>query len=534
MRALLVPLNETAAMSEHVDQVEPSRRLHQEDANLTGAGGALPRFSKGAGGVAAGLFIVLMALSPWYGFDRDELYFLDCARHLQASYVDQPVLTPLLARVSLDLFGVSLTGLRLWPALAGAATVVVAALTARELGGGRRAQLGAALATATMPSLLAVDHLMGPTAIDVLVWAALALVCLRIERTGQTRLWLAAGVILGLGLANKHSVGFFAVAIAVGALLSKGRHLLANRWFLAGTGVALVFTIPDLWWQATHGWATITMTQHLNAENGGTGKIATWVAGQLLMTTLAFVPVWIIGLRRLWRSKAPMQRALVLAYAMLFVFFAITTGGKIYYLAGAYVPLLAAGFVAIDSWLGQKTHRVRWLMAVAVLTTAATVPIVLPVLPASDIGWTYGINQVPGESIGWPELVRTVATSWHQLSPPTRSQSAVIATDYGEAGAINELGRPMGLPTAFGDQNSEWWWGPPPATTRTVLVVAPGPRDVTGFRLYLLKFFRSARSVATFHNRAGIDNQESGGHVYLCRGPRFGWHRLWGELRHYD
>src|SRR6266511_5304474 len=85
------------------------------------------------------VFVVLMALSTRYGFQRDELYFLDCARHLQASYVDQPVLAPLLARVSLSVFGVSLPGLRLWPALAAWATVVVSGLTARELGGGRRA-----------------------------------------------------------------------------------------------------------------------------------------------------------------------------------------------------------------------------------------------------------------------------------------------------------------------------------------------------------------------------------------------------------
>jgi hypothetical protein len=60
------------------------------------------------------VFAVLMALSARYGFDRDELYFLDGARHLQASYVDQPVLGPLLAWVSLKLFGVSLPGLRVW------------------------------------------------------------------------------------------------------------------------------------------------------------------------------------------------------------------------------------------------------------------------------------------------------------------------------------------------------------------------------------------------------------------------------------
>src|SRR5579871_3639657 len=163
--------------------------------------------------VAAVVFAVLMVLSPWYGFDRDELYFLDAARHLQGGYVDQPVLVPLLARVSLELFGVSLPGLRLWPTLAAFATVVVSALIARELGGGRRSQLLSALAAATMPALLAIDHLDGPTAIDVLAWAALALVAIHIGRTSEPRWWLAGGAVLGVGLANKHSVGFLGAAL---------------------------------------------------------------------------------------------------------------------------------------------------------------------------------------------------------------------------------------------------------------------------------------------------------------------------------
>ena len=105
----------------------------------------------GVGGV---VFALLMTLSGRYGFHGDELYMLECARHLQASYVDQPVLAPLLAWVSLKLFGLSLPGLRVWPALAAWATVVAGGLTAREFGGGRRAQLLAAVGTATMPALL--------------------------------------------------------------------------------------------------------------------------------------------------------------------------------------------------------------------------------------------------------------------------------------------------------------------------------------------------------------------------------------------
>src|SRR5262245_49396891 len=80
-----------------------------------------------------------------YGIFRDELYYVACGRHLGFGYVDHPPFVALVARVATALFGTSLLGLRLFPALAGAATSLVAALLARELGGGSFAQRLAAL-----------------------------------------------------------------------------------------------------------------------------------------------------------------------------------------------------------------------------------------------------------------------------------------------------------------------------------------------------------------------------------------------------
>jgi hypothetical protein len=272
------------------------------------------------------VFAVLMALSDRYGFDRDELYFLDCARHLQASYVDQPVLAPLLAWVSLKLFGVSLPGLRVWPALAAWATVLVAGLTAREFGGARRAQLLAAVGTATISTLWSSDHLANTTPYALLAWAGLALVVVRIGRTGDCRWWLAGGVVAGLGVAGDHSEALLAVAVVIGALLSGGRKMIWNPWFAAGAAIMLAFEVPDLWWQAQHQWATIAMTEALNRENGGLANIGPWVLGQLGLTALSLAWVWVIGLWCLWRSGRPLWRALAWAYGLLFVLFAITAG----------------------------------------------------------------------------------------------------------------------------------------------------------------------------------------------------------------
>lgn len=496
----------------------------------TATPGAIPPFDRRVILVGVAVFAVLMALSTRYGFQRDELYFLDCARHLQGSYVDQPVLVPVLARVSLWLFGLSLTGLRVWSALAAFATVLICALTARELGGARRAQLLAALAAATMPVLLAADHVLETTTFDILAWGALAFVVIRVGRTGDHRWWLLGGVILGLGLANKHLVGFFAVAMFIGALLSRGHRSVLNWWFLAGAGIAAAFTVPDLWWQARHGWATIAMTQALNRENGGPGQIADWIVGQLLIVALAMVWIWIAGLRFLWRSGRPLWRALVWAYALLFVVFAVTTGGQIYYLGGAYVYLLGAGAVAVDGWLYAKRRRAPILALGTALTTALVLPIVLPVLPPANVGWTYALNQDGGEQIGWPELVDTVHSVWVSLPPEQRAGAVIFTGNYSQASAINELGRKVGLPAAVSGQNSEWWWGPGTAGAATVVVVASS--DVTAADVG--RYFTGVRVAATVTNPYGVHNDEWGDHVFVCSGPRQPWSQLWPQLRHYD
>ena len=212
----------------------------------------------------------------------------------------------------------------------------------------------------------------------------------------------------------------------------------------------------------------------------------------------------------------------------------LTSGTKIYYLAGAYVYLLAAGAVAIDGWLAAKAGRFRFLLIVTGITTAFALPLTLPVLPAGSIGWTYQVNQELAESIGWPQLVSTVRGVWLALPPSQRAHAVIFTGEYGEAGAIDELGRGMGLPTAVSGHNTLWWWGPGQPDAITVVAVLPGPMDITGPAGFLRQYFTSVRVAATLSNPYGIHNQEWGGHVYVCTGPRHPWAAMWPRLRHYD
>ena len=172
------------------------------------------------------------------------------------------------------------------------------------------------------------------------------------------------------------------------------------------------------------------------------------------------------------------------AYGLLFALFAVTTGAQTYYLGAAYVYLLAAGAVAIEAWLQARPGRLRNLLLASALTTAVAVPVVLPVLSAADIAWTYKINPTLGETVGWPQFVRTVDGVWKSLPPSQRASAVIFTAGYGEAAAINELGRGTGLPTAVSGDNSEWWWGPGNPHATTIVAVAPGPvDDGTGYGL---------------------------------------------------
>lgn len=168
------------------------------------------------------------------------------------------------------------------------------------------------------------------------------------------------------------------------------------------------------------------------------------------------------------------------------------------------------------------------------LTTVLSLPVILPVLPVNDIGWTYSANPNLGETVGWPEFVQSVSSVWHSLPTDQRSHAVIYTANYGEAGAINELGRSAGLPIAVSGQNNEWFWGPGNPGATTIVAVAPGPVDVTDYATKLRRYFRDVHVVATIRNTAGIHNQEWGGHIFICTGLRNAWGHDWSSLRHYD
>ena len=485
---------------------------------------------RSAGIAAASSFVVLMIFAGRYGYHRDELYFVACAKRLAWGFVDQPPLTPAFASLSQAVAPGSLVVLRIWPALFMAILIVLTVLIARELGAGRLGQTAVAIATATCPGVLAAGHLLSTTTLDLLLWATLAFLVIRILRTGDVRLWPVAGLVIGIGLLNKWTIGFLVVGLALGILLDPERRLMANRWFAGGIAIALILWAPNLWWQGTHGWPQLQMIVDLQQTNSDLGSTISWLPLQFAITGYLGAALWIPGLRRVFRSDdGRPYRALGIAYLSLAVMLAVAAGDKPYYVTGLYFPLMAAGTVPFERWWARNAGRTRRPAVVAILSalTLVGMPIVLPIVPASTLAdiSLQDINYDLGEQIGWPAIAREVGDAWRDLPEADRTHAVILTSNYGEAGAIERYG--VDLPTPYSGHTSYWWWATPPPGTATVLAI--GEFSST----YLQEFFGSVERVGTLDNGLDVENEEQGHGIWVCREPRAPLPEMWRDLRHY-
>jgi 4-amino-4-deoxy-L-arabinose transferase-like glycosyltransferase len=500
--------------------VDPERRVELEPLALR------PVMIVAAAGIA-----LLLLVAGRYGYHRDELYFLACGNRLAWGFVDQPPITPAIARLSQAAAPGSLVALRLIPALIYGSLVILAALTARELGAGRTGQVGASVCAAVAPGLLLAGHLLSTTTPDLLVWSIVTFLLIRLLRTEDARLWLAMGLAIGIGLENKWSIGFLMIGLLIALLLTPQRRILFTSWFAGGVTLALVLWAPNLWWQYQHDWPQIALFRSLGASSHDVGSTITWLPFQFLITGPVGAAVWVAGLYRLLRQpEARTYRAIGLAYVVLAVVLAIAAGDKQYYVAGLYVPLWGAGARPLEGWLARhRTGSARPITVVGfALTSVLLLPAALPVLPESSLASVKGLNPELAEQVGWPDLVAQVAVAWRSIPDQERASAAIFTSNYGEAGAIDRFGPSIGLPNAYSGHNNYWWWGPPPATSRTL--VAVGFED----RAYLESMFGTVRRVGTITNALNVENQEQGLPIWVVSDPKLSWQDIWSQVRHYD
>lgn len=473
-----------------------------------------------------------------YGWHHDELYFLACGRHVSFGYVDHSPLIPWIARLSQELFPGSLFGLRIFSVLAGAVAIVLTGLLTRRLGGGRFAQGVACLTMLVGTVFLRMNGVVCIPAFEILFWIGgsyLAIVAIDEDRP---RLWLAVGLVAGLGLMTKHSVLFFGFGLAVALVLTPARRHLRSPWLYLGGLVAFVVFLPNLLWQMANGWPTYHFLQAIHESHMNGITAFQFLVGQVLYHGPVSMLVWGAGLAFFFLNENGRRfRVLGWIYVAVLVLLVVIKS-KIYYLTPAYPALLAGGGVLIETW----AQRRRWLRfavpAVLLAGNLVLLPVSMPILPI-DATESFvrtvtfhafdNVYELTGDlrgMFGWKERVEAVAEVYNSLPAKERERTVIYSGWYGPAGAVDLFGPKLGLPHAVSGHLTYHMWGLPPGPIDTLIAVEM-PLDILKERFEDVTVMKEIEIPEA--NPWDRDFQ-----VVLCRRPKVDLHKLWPSTLHYD
>ena len=493
-------------------------------------------------GLACGKLLIQLAGINHYGFFRDELYYMACGQHLAWGYVDQPPLVAFVAWLARHALGTSLFATRLLPVLAGAVVVYATGRVAAELGGGLFAQFLAAIAILLAPAYLAFDTFLSMNAFEPLFWLLCAWIAIRILKGASPRLWLLFGAVAGLGLENKHSMLVFGFALVAGLVISGQARLFRSPWIWFGAVLALAIFLPNLLWESRNGWPQIEVVRNAQQFKNEAISPVQFLFEQVLFLQPLTLPVWLAGLWWYFRAaEGKCFRFLGWAYVFVLAIF-IVLGGKSYYALPVYPVLMAAGGVALEGFFTAPARRWAAVAYSALLIVASlvTLPFGAPIMPVdtflryttllpyansvkTERDSTTELPQLYADMFGWENMATQIASVYHELPQSEQAGCAILAGNYGEAGAIDHYGPALGLPAAISGHNSYYYWGPRAYTGACVILFGERADE-------LKDLFSDVQFVGTITDpHAAV--AERNVHVYVCRKPRAPLADLWPHFK---
>ena len=479
-----------------------------------------------------------------YGFFRDELYYIACGNHLAFGYVDQPPLIAVIARLSAVGLGTTICSYRFFPALASVLLILLTARLTREFGGSRFDQTLSSLAVSLTPIYLAFGSFLSMNAFEPVFWMICALILVRLLKGADQRLWLLFGAVAAIGLQNKHTMLLFGFAVIVGLCLAGDWKQFRSKWLWLGVGIAVFIFVPNLIWEAQHDWPQIEVVRNAQRIKNIPVGVARFLGEQSLFLDPVAAPMVLAGLAWLFLSKTG-RRFRSLGWSFLIIIAVVKLlHGKTYYPTPFYAILLAAGAAAFGDVLRQRARLVAMGYTTLLgISGLLLLPFGVPILSLQT--FLRYQNHIPLQSVvqverdssgelpqlyadmsGWDSMVRRIADVYESLSPSDRSRCAILAGNYGEAGAIDVLGRRYNLPHAISGHNSYYLWGTNGHTGEVVILFGQNAESIK-------TQFWTVEQVATISGSHSV-SAENYLPIYVCRHPKEPLTTMWRSLRYYE
>jgi Dolichyl-phosphate-mannose-protein mannosyltransferase len=483
--------------------------------------------------------IVHAATAGRYDAQRNELYFLVCGWHPDFGYVDQPPLVPLIGAAT-QLFGISTWMLRLPAVVAAVALVFLAASFARLLGGEARAAAFAAIAAAIAPGLAGLTSHLTTSTFEPIAWTAAAFLLTRAILKDQRSDLIWVGLVAGLAMEAKWGIAVWLVALGIGVAATPARRMLLWWQLWLGVAIAAALFAPNLIWQWWHGWPFFqVILPHLDSQRNFTGPFWLFEWRQAVAMNVLLALLCVAGaLGPFIDRRLSAARFLSIGFVLTTAFYFLQRGTN-YYLFPVYPTMFVVGAVTCER---LSVWITRGWIALALAVSALALPVTLPILPPEVLqrymeamhihpapieraGIGAPLTQSLSDEFGWRELEQKVADAYRKLSPDEQKHVAIIATNYGQAAAIDVYGKADGLPPALSGHNQYWLWGP--RGHDGMLSIHVGG-EVERWR----RGCDSLEVVGTTDSPFAMP-YENNQPIFICRGLRVPITQIWDRFRRY-
>ena len=491
----------------------------------------------GIGALVLALHLVTNLVTP-YGIHRDEFLYFAMGRHLRLWHMDFPPFIAIASEVQRFVFGDSLVALRLIPAVTSTLIVVLAALLARELGGGKFAQGFAGLAVLGAVFFQRAGNLFQPVILDALWWTLgfylLARLCR--EEGSRTRWWIRLGLLGGIGLLTKFSILFFGFGVLLGLLATPERRALRTRWPWVTLVLALAIGSPSWIGQINLGWPLIAQMQDLRESQLSHVSVIGFFLTQLQFGPAMVIGAWGVAAVLLRRELRPLR---LVGWTCVAIWLTLVVlHGKPYYVGGSYPLLFAAGATELERLRGTPVRATaRWgLVGLTAAYGLLVLPLGVPILAPAPMmrylaalgpaaaqrdnqGHPLPLPQDYADMLGWKERVAAVAQAYRTLTPLERARAVVIGNNYGEAGALEFYGPRDSLPPVVSAAGSFYFFGP--GKLPGMVAVTLGEGEAGLHRLY-----DSVEAGPHLVNPLTV-REERDLTVYICRGIKRTLQEIW-------
>ncbi len=474
-----------------------------------------------------------------YEFHRDAFLYMAMGEHLRLFGMDFPPFIGMLSEATRGILGDSLFAIRLPIALFSTGLAVIAALTARELGGGRFAQGLAVLCVLAGGLYLRTGNLFQPVAIDQFWWTLGLFALVKLARTEEPRWWIVFGIACGLGLMTKFSMLVFGFAVTLALLATSSRKAFLTRWPWIAAAIAIVIGSPSFIGQIRLGWPLFEQMGSLRGAQLARVSPLEFILEQPLMG-LGFI-VAVVGIGAL--AFAPSwRRYRTVGWTALFAFLTLLAlKGKAYYIGPIYPVMYGAGAVVLERIRTPKWGAIaRWgTVALVAGYGLLTLPIGLPILAPptmerylarlgmegateTNVGAQERLPQDYADMLNWREQVEEVARVYHSLPADERKRAVILASNYGEAGAIDFYGPRYDIPKARAYVGTYWFFGPGDLPGEVLILHGFPQEDVTDHCGSLTE--------AGYVDHPYAVAEERGLTVFVCRETRQTLQELWPGL----